>query len=105
MVDVAQEVIVTEDDCGTDQGFVVTELYNTSDNSVIVPLYDRLVGRYSQKDIVHPETGETLVKAGEMIDEAIAKNITDAGIKEVEIRSILDVKRKMEFVENVMVVI
>ena len=105
LVDVAQEVIVTEDDCGTDQGFVVTELYNTSDNSVIVPLYDRLVGRYSQKDIVHPETGETLVKAGEMIDEAIAKNITDAGIKEVEIRSILDVKRKMEFVENVMVVI
>ncbi|MDM8195240.1 MULTISPECIES: DNA-directed RNA polymerase subunit beta' [Bacillota] len=94
LVDVAQEVIVTEDDCGTDQGFVVTELYNTSDNSVIVPLYDRLVGRYSQKDIVHPETGETLVKAGEMIDEAIAKNITDAGIKEVEIRSIFGCKAK-----------
>ncbi len=94
LVDVAQEVIVTEDDCGTDQGFVVTELYNTSDNSVIVPLYDRLVGRYSQKDIVHPETGEVLVKAGEMIDEAIAKNITDAGIKEVEIRSIFGCKAK-----------
>ena len=94
LVDVAQEVIVTEDDCGTDQGFVVTELYNTSDNSVIVPLYDRLVGRYSQKDIVHPETGETLVKAVEMIDEAIAKNITDAGIKEVEIRSIFGCKAK-----------
>ena len=94
LVDVAQEVIVTEDDCGTDQGFVVTELYNTSDNSVIVPLYDRLVGRYSQKDVVHPETGEVLVKAGEMIDEAIAKNITDAGIKEVEIRSIFGCKAK-----------
>ena len=94
LVDVAQEVIVTEDDCGTDQGFVVTELYNTSDNSVIVPLYDRLVGRYSQKDVVHPETGEVLVQAGEMIDEAIAKNITDAGIKEVEIRSIFGCKAK-----------
>lgn len=94
LVDVAQEVIVTEEDCGTDQGFVVTELYNTSDNSVIVPLYDRLVGRYSQKDIVHPETGEILVKAGEMIDEAIAKDITDAGIKEVEIRSIFGCKAK-----------
>ena len=94
LVDVAQEVIVTEEDCGTDQGFVVTELYNTSDNSVIVPLYDRLVGRYSQKDIMHPETGEILVKAGEMIDEAIAKDITDAGIKEVEIRSIFGCKAK-----------
>ncbi len=61
---------------------------------MIVPLYDRLVGRYSQKDVVHPETGEVLVQAGEMIDEAIAKNITDAGIKEVEIRSIFGCKAK-----------
>ena len=88
LVDVAQEVIVTEDDCGTDKGFLVTELYNTSDNSVIVPLYDRLVGRCSQKDIYSPLTGELLVAAGEMMDEAIAKKITDAGIKEVEIRSV-----------------
>ncbi len=88
LVDVAQEVIVTEDDCGTDKGFLVTELYNTSDNSVIVPLYDRLVGRCSQKDIYSPLDGELLVKAGEMMDEAIAKKITDAGIKEVEIRSV-----------------
>ena len=94
LVDVAQEVIVTEDDCGTDRGFMVTELYNTSDNSVIVPLYDRLVGRYSQKDIVHPETGEIIVKAGEIMDEATAKEITDAGIKEVEIRSVLGCKAK-----------
>ena len=49
LVDVAQEVIISEEDCGTDRGFVVTELYNTDDNTVIVPLYDRLVGRYSQK--------------------------------------------------------
>ncbi len=88
LVDVAQEVIVTEDDCGTDKGFLVTELYNTSDNSVIVPLYDRLVGRCSQKDIYSPLNGELLVSAGQMMDEAIAKKITDAGIKEVEIRSV-----------------
>ena len=94
LVDVAQEVIVTEDDCGTDRGFLVTELYNTSDNSVIVPLYDRLVGRYSQKDIVHPETGEIIVKAGEMMDETLAKEVTDAGIKEVEIRSVFGCRAK-----------
>ena len=94
LVDVAQEVIIIDDDCGTDQGFIVTELYNTSDNSVIVPLYDRLVGRYSQKDILHPETGEILIHAGEMIDESIAKKITNAGIKEVEIRSVFGCKAK-----------
>ena len=94
LVDVAQEVIITEDDCGTDRGFMVSELYNTSDNSVIVPLYDRLVGRYSQKDIIHPVTGEMIVKAGEMLDETNAKEVTDAGIKEVEIRSVLGCKAK-----------
>jgi len=94
LVDVAQDVIVNEDDCGTDRGFKVTELYNTSDNSVIVPLYDRLVGRYTQKDIVHPETGELIVAAGEMMDEMTAREITDAGIKEVEIRSVLGCKAK-----------
>ena len=94
LVDVAQKVIITEDDCGTDKGFKVTELYNTSDNSVIVPLYDRLVGRHTLKDIVHPETGEVIVKAGEMMNEAIAKAITDAGIKEVEIRSVFGCRAK-----------
>ena len=94
LVDVAQEVIITEDDCGTDRGFMVTQLYNTSDNSVIVPLYDRLVGRYSQKDIVNPTTGELIVAAGDLMTETISKEITDAGIKEVEIRSILGCKSK-----------
>lgn len=94
LVDVAQEVIITEDDCGTDKGFMVSELYNTSDNSVIVPLYDRLVGRYSQKDIIHPITGEIIVRAGTMLNEANAKEVTDAGIKEVEIRSVLGCKAK-----------
>ena len=94
LVDVAQEVIITEDDCHTDKGFVVTELYNTADNSVIVPLFDRLVGRYSQKDIYSPVDDHLIVKAGEMMTEAIAKEITDAGIKEVEIRSVFGCKAK-----------
>ena len=94
LVDVAQEVIVNQDDCGTDRGFKVTELYNTSDNSVIVPLYDRLVGRYSLKDIVHPETGEIIVSAGELMNEITAKEVTDAGISEVEIRSVFGCKSK-----------
>ena len=89
LVDVAQEVVITEEDCGTDRGFKVTELYNTEDNTVIVPLYDRLVGRYSQKDVYHPETKELLVAAGEIFNEQNAKVVCDAGIKEVEIRSVL----------------
>jgi len=94
LVDVSQEVIITEDDCGTDRGFKVTELYNTSDNSIIVPLYDRLVGRYSQKDIVDPKTEEVIVHAGEMMNEITAREIIDAGITEVEIRSVLGCKAK-----------
>lgn len=94
LVDVSQEVIITEEDCKTDQGFVVTELYNTADNSVIVPLYDRLVGRYSLKDVTNPNTGEILVHANELINESIAKNITDAGIDSVEIRSIFGCRAK-----------
>lgn len=89
LVDVAQEVIISEEDCGTDRGFVVTELYNNDDKSVIVPLRDRLVGRFSQKDIFHPETRELIVASGEMISEALADNIVAADIKEVEIRSVL----------------
>lgn len=94
LVDVAQEVIISEEDCGTDRGFVVTELYNNDDKSVIVPLHDRLVGRYSQKDIFHPETKELIVGAGEMINEALADEIVFAGITSVEIRSVLGCNAK-----------
>ena len=85
LVDVAQEVIISEEDCGTDRGFVVTELYNNDDKSVIVPLHDRLVGRYSQKDIFHPETKELIIAGGELITEALADEIVNAGITAVEI--------------------
>ena len=88
LVDVAQDVIITEDDCGTDRGFVVTELVNTKDGSIIVPLYDRLVGRYSKQRIIHPETGELILGQDELITEAIASGIIAAGIKQVEIRTV-----------------
>lgn len=94
LVDVAQEVIVSEEDCYTDRGFVVAGLFNTSDNSIIAPLYDRLVGRYSQKDIIHPETGEVIVKANELITEQTADEIVLSGIKSVEIRSVLGCNAK-----------
>ena len=94
LVDVAQEVIISEEDCGTDRGFIVTELYNNDDKSVIVPLRDRLVGRFSQKDIFHPETRELIMAGGELITEALADDIVNAGIKEVEIRSVLGCSAK-----------
>ena len=94
LVDVAQEVIISEEDCGTDRGFVVTELYNNDDKSVIVPLHDRLVGRYSQKDIFHPETKELIIAGGELITEALADEIVNAGITAVEIRSVLGCNAK-----------
>ena len=94
LVDVAQDVIITEEDCGTDKGFIVTDLYDTSDNSIIAPLYDRLVGRYTQKDILHPKTKEVIVKRNTLITEAMATEIVNAGVKEVEIRSVLGCNAK-----------
>ena len=94
LVDVAQEVIITEDDCHTDKGFEVSELINTADGNVIVPLVDRLVGRTSLKDICDPATGEIIVHANELMIEKSAKAVSDAGIKKVEIRNIFGCKSK-----------
>ena len=94
LVDVAQEVIITEDDCHTDKGFKVSELINTADGNVIVPLVDRLVGRTSLKDICDPATGEIIVHANELMTEKSAKAVADAGIKTVEIRNIFGCKSK-----------
>jgi DNA-directed RNA polymerase subunit beta' len=87
LVDVAQDVIVREDDCGTDKGISVTKL--AEGNEVIEELYDRIVGRVSFQTVRHPETGEVIVRRNELIDEDIAKEIVDAGIEEVVIRSVL----------------
>ena len=94
LVAVAQEVIITEDDCHTDKGFEVSELINTADGNVIVPLVDRLVGRTSLKDICDPATGEIIVHANELMTEKSAKAVADAGIKTVEIRNIFGCKSK-----------
>ena len=94
LVDVAQEVIITEDDCHTDKGFEVSELINTADGNVIVPLVDRLVGRTSLKDICDPATGKIIVHAKELMTEKSAKAVADAGIKTVEIRNIFGCKSK-----------
>jgi DNA-directed RNA polymerase subunit beta' len=85
LVDVAQDVIVREDDCGTDRGLLVKSLKEGTE--VIEPLEERLDGRYARKKVVHPETNEVLVAENELITEDIAKIIVDAGVEEVTIRS------------------
>ena len=94
LVDVSQDVIVREQDCGTDQGYAVKEIRDTARNAVIVKLYDRLVGRFALNDVIHPETGEVLVKGNTMIDEESAQRIIDAGINEVVIRSLFTCETK-----------
>ncbi len=89
LVDVSQDVIVKEEDCGTDFGVVVQTFINDKDNTVIEGLYDRIVGRYSNKKIINPETKEVIVDKNEMITEKIAEKIVAAGIEKVEIRSVL----------------
>jgi len=94
LVDVSQDVIVREEDCGTDHGFEVMEIRDTAQNSIIVKLEDRLIGRYALNDIVNPETGEVIVKGNTMIDEAQADTIVKAGIKSVWIRSLFGCETK-----------
>ena len=89
LVDVSQDMIVREEDCGTDQGVVVRDFINEKTGAVIESLKDRIVGRYANKKIVHPETKEMIVDKLEMITESLAEKIVAAGIKEVEIRTIL----------------
>ncbi|KKK37044.1 DNA-directed RNA polymerase subunit beta' [Mesobacillus campisalis] len=85
LVDVAQDVIVREDDCGTDRGLDVRALRDGTE--IIEPLDERLVGRYARKTIKHPETGAVLVEENGLITEDLAVEITEAGIEEVWIRS------------------
>lgn len=85
LVDVAQDVIVREKDCGTDRGLDITAI--TDGNEMIEPLYDRMIGRYTMKSVYDPETGEKIIGKNEMIDEDIADRIVDAGITKVTIRS------------------
>ena len=89
LVDVSQDMIVREADCGTDQGVVVKDFINEKTGSIIESLRDRIVGRFANKKIVHPETKEVIVDKLEMITESLADKIIAAGITEVEIRTLL----------------
>ena len=87
LVDVSHDVIITEKDCGTLRGLVATEVKNNED--VVASLYERILGRVSVHDVIHPSTGEVIVKSGEEIVEAAAKKIQESPIERVEIRSVL----------------
>lgn len=92
LVDVSQDVIVTENDCETLRGLEISEI---KENDIVVSsLYERILGRVSVHDIIHPNTGETLVYAGEEITEDAAQRIQDSPIKSVEIRSVLTCESK-----------
>jgi DNA-directed RNA polymerase subunit beta' len=87
LVDVAQDVVINTEDCGTLRGIVATSL--KKNDEVVEPLYDRILGRASVHDVYLPETDTLIVAAGELISEEVATIIEKAGIEEVEIRSVL----------------
>ncbi|MFP4286488.1 MAG: DNA-directed RNA polymerase subunit beta' [Candidatus Izemoplasmataceae bacterium] len=88
LVDVSQDLVITEEDCHTDRGIIVKAIVD-SDNRMIEPLLDRLIGRYSQQTVSHPETGEIIIHKDTYITEALARQIINAGIDEVKIRTVL----------------
>lgn len=92
LVDVSQDVIINEEDCGTLRGLIATEVKNNED--VISSLYERILGRVSVHDIYHPLTGELIVESGEQITEQKAKIIESSPIERVEIRSVLTCESK-----------
>ena len=89
LVDVSQDIIVKEEDCGCENGVVARAFINEKNGSVIESLRDRIVGRYTSKKVINKETKETIIDKNEYITESIADKIVAAGIEEVEIRTIL----------------
>jgi len=92
LVDVAQDVIVADEDCGTLRGLVATAIKNNEE--VVSSLYERIIGRTSVHDIFHPLTGDLIVRTGDLITEGVAKKIEDSPIESVEIRSVLTCEAK-----------
>lgn len=86
LVDVSQDVIVREEDCGTHEGIVVSEI--KEGNEIVEELKERLTGRYTAEDVIHPETGEVLVPNDTYMDPELAEKVSDAGVKKVKIRSV-----------------
>ncbi len=93
LVDVAQDVIISEDDCGTLRGLVAADVKNNEE--IVASLFERIIGRTCVHDIYHPLNGELIIKSGEEITEAIAKVIEDSPIETVEIRSVLTCESKV----------
>lgn len=87
LVDVSQDIIVKEEDCGTDNYIEVADI--VEDDAVKVPLVDRLKGRFAAENITHPETGEVMAHKNQLVDEELATKIVKAGIKTVKVRSVL----------------
>ncbi|GGB15052.1 DNA-directed RNA polymerase subunit beta' [Puia dinghuensis] len=92
LVDVAQDVVITEEDCGTLRGIATSALKDNED--IVEPLYDRILGRTSLHDVYDPQTDKLIVAAGDQITEEIGKAIEDASIEIVEIRSVLTCESK-----------
>ncbi|MFT3949443.1 MAG: DNA-directed RNA polymerase subunit beta' [Agriterribacter sp.] len=92
LVDVAQDVVINDEDCGTLRGIAISALKDNED--IVEPLYDRILGRTSVHDVYHPQTDKLIVAAGELITEDVAKEIEDSGIETVEIRSVLTCESK-----------
>ncbi len=92
LVDVSHDVIITEEDCGTLRGLVCSAL--KENDEVVASLYERILGRVSVHDVIHPTTGELLVAGGDMITEDVAKKIDESPIETVEIRSVLTCESK-----------
>ncbi|MDP9040386.1 MAG: DNA-directed RNA polymerase subunit beta', partial [Bacteroidota bacterium] len=92
LVDVAQDVVIKEEDCGTLRGIATTALKDNED--IVEPLYDRILGRVSLHDIYDPQTDQIIAKGGIEITEEVAKKIEEAGIETVEIRSVLTCESK-----------
>jgi len=93
LVDVCQDVIVRHEDCGTNEGFEVSEICDGSE--VIEQLVERLTGRYSAEDIIHPKTGKVIVPKGEYMDINLAQEVQNSGVKKVMIRSVFTCKAKI----------
>ncbi|MCU0428854.1 MAG: DNA-directed RNA polymerase subunit beta' [Cytophagaceae bacterium] len=92
LVDVAQDVIINEEDCGTLRGIAISALKDNED--IVEPLGERILGRVSVHDVYHPLNNEVLVSSGEEITEEVARRIEEAGIETVEIRSVLTCETK-----------
>ena len=92
LVDVAHEVIVNEEDCGTESGYYVEDIVDQRNNSVIEKFYDRIVGRYTQQAIEDPNTGEVLVDENTYVTDELAQKVVDAGVKHAYIRNVFTCK-------------